>query len=64
VNVANTAEQGAAALEGAGLADRHVPETALNVIAVAVSIGISLLATLYPSGAVARELPAEALRNE
>jgi lipoprotein-releasing system permease protein len=35
-----------------------------GVIVAAVSIGISLLATLYPSGAAARVLPAEALRYE
>jgi lipoprotein-releasing system permease protein len=34
------------------------------VIVAAVSIGISLLATLYPSSAAARVLPAEALRYE
>ena len=35
-----------------------------GVIVSAVSIGISLLATLYPSSAAARILPAEALRHE
>ena len=35
-----------------------------GVIVSAVSIGISLLATLYPSSAAARMLPAEALRYE
>jgi lipoprotein-releasing system permease protein len=35
-----------------------------GVIVTAVSIGISLLATLYPSSAAARVLPAEALRYE
>src|ERR1039458_3844776 len=35
-----------------------------GVIVSAVSIGISLLATLYPSSAAARILPAEALRYE
>jgi lipoprotein-releasing system permease protein len=35
-----------------------------GVIVAAVSIGISLLATLYPSSAAARVLPAEALRYE
>ena len=35
-----------------------------GVIVAAVSIGISLLATLYPSSAAARILPAEALRYE
>jgi lipoprotein-releasing system permease protein len=35
-----------------------------GVIVAAVSIGISLLATLYPSSSAARVLPAEALRYE
>jgi lipoprotein-releasing system permease protein len=35
-----------------------------GLIVAAVSIGISLLATLYPSSAAARVLPAEALRYE
>jgi lipoprotein-releasing system permease protein len=35
-----------------------------GVIVSAVSIGISLLATLYPSSAASRILPAEALRYE
>jgi lipoprotein-releasing system permease protein len=35
-----------------------------GVIVAAVSIGISLLATLYPSHTAARILPAEALRYE
>jgi lipoprotein-releasing system permease protein len=35
-----------------------------GVIVAAVSIGISLLATLYPSSAAARIRPAEALRYE
>ncbi len=35
-----------------------------GVIVSAVSIGISLLATIYPSSAAARVLPAEALRYE
>ena len=35
-----------------------------GIIVSAVSIGISLLATLYPSSAAARILPAEALRYE
>jgi lipoprotein-releasing system permease protein len=35
-----------------------------GLIVAAVSIGISLLATLYPSSAAARILPAEALRYE
>jgi lipoprotein-releasing system permease protein len=34
------------------------------VIVSAVSIGMSLLATLYPSTAAARVMPAEALRYE
>jgi lipoprotein-releasing system permease protein len=33
-------------------------------IVVAVSLGVSLIATLYPSGSAARVLPAEALRYE
>ena len=41
-------------------APRHID----GVIVAAVSIGISLLATLYPSSAAARVLPAEALRYE
>ncbi len=35
-----------------------------GIIVSAVSVGISLLATLYPSSAAARVLPAEALRYE
>jgi lipoprotein-releasing system permease protein len=35
-----------------------------GVIVSAVAIGISLVATLYPSRAAARILPAEALRYE
>ena len=35
-----------------------------GVVIAAVSLGVSLLATLYPSGAAARVLPAEALRYE
>ncbi|NYF80002.1 FtsX-like permease family protein [Granulicella arctica] len=34
------------------------------VIVAAVSLGVSLVATLYPSGSAARVLPAEALRYE
>jgi lipoprotein-releasing system permease protein len=34
------------------------------LIVSVVSIGISLLATLYPSSAASRILPAEALRYE
>ena len=40
------------------------PRAIDGVIVSAVSIGISLLATLYPSAAAARILPAEALRYE
>jgi lipoprotein-releasing system permease protein len=40
------------------------PRVMDGVIVSAVSIGISLLATLYPSYAAARVLPAEALRYE
>ena len=40
------------------------PRVMHGVIVAAVSIGISLLATLYPSSAAARVLPAEALRYE
>jgi lipoprotein-releasing system permease protein len=40
------------------------PRAIDGVIVAAVSIGISLLATLYPSWAAARVLPAEALRYE
>jgi lipoprotein-releasing system permease protein len=40
------------------------PRVMDGVIVFAVSIGISLLATLYPSSAAARVLPAEALRYE
>jgi lipoprotein-releasing system permease protein len=35
-----------------------------GVIVGAVSLGVSLIATLYPSGSAARVLPAEALRYE
>ncbi len=35
-----------------------------GVVVAAVSLGVSLLATLYPSSAAARVLPAEALRYE
>ncbi len=35
-----------------------------GLVVAAVSVGVSLLATLYPSGAAARVLPAEALRYE
>jgi len=40
------------------------PQPWMGVIVSAVSIGISLLATLYPSTSAARVLPAEALRYE
>jgi lipoprotein-releasing system permease protein len=40
------------------------PRVIDGVIVSAVSIGISLLATLYPSSSAARVLPAEALRYE
>jgi lipoprotein-releasing system permease protein len=40
------------------------PRALDGVIVSAVSIGISLLATLYPSSSAARVLPAEALRYE
>ncbi len=40
------------------------PRAIDGVIVSIVSIGISLLATLYPSGSAARILPAEALRYE
>jgi lipoprotein-releasing system permease protein len=40
------------------------PRAMHGVIVAAASIGISLLATLYPSSAAARVLPAEALRYE
>jgi lipoprotein-releasing system permease protein len=40
------------------------PRAIDGVIVAAVSLGISLLATLYPSSAAARVLPAEALRYE
>jgi len=40
------------------------PRAIHGVIVSAVSIGISILATLYPSSAAAGVLPAEALRYE
>jgi len=41
-----------------------VPRIIDAVIVAAVSLGVSLLATLYPSSSAARVLPAEALRYE
>jgi lipoprotein-releasing system permease protein len=40
------------------------PRILHGVIVTALSLGVSLLATLYPSGSAARVLPAEALRYE
>ena len=40
------------------------PRLAEALIVAAVSLGISLLATLYPSNSAARVLPAVALRYE
>jgi len=40
------------------------PSWKAGVLVAAVSIGVSLLATLYPSSSAARILPAEALRYE
>ncbi len=40
------------------------PRAIHGVIVAVVSIGISLLATLYPSSSAARVLPAQALRYE
>ena len=40
------------------------PKVVDAVIVAAVSLGVSLIATLYPSGSAARVLPAEALRYE
>jgi lipoprotein-releasing system permease protein len=40
------------------------PRILHGVIVAALSLGVSLLATLYPSGSAARVLPAEALRYE
>jgi len=40
------------------------PSWQAGVLVAAVSIGVSLLATLYPSSSAARILPAEALRYE
>jgi len=48
-----------------GVATRaFAPRPLDGVIVAAVSIGISLLATLYPATSAARVLPAEALRYE
>jgi lipoprotein-releasing system permease protein len=35
-----------------------------GVLVTALSLGVSLLATIYPSASAARVLPAEALRYE
>jgi lipoprotein-releasing system permease protein len=40
------------------------PRVMHGVLVTALSLGVSLLATLYPSGAAAKVLPAEALRYE
>jgi lipoprotein-releasing system permease protein len=40
------------------------PRILHGVIVAALSLGVSLLATLYPSSSAARVLPAEALRYE
>jgi lipoprotein-releasing system permease protein len=40
------------------------PRIIHGVVVTAVSLGVSLLATLYPSSSAARVLPAEALRYE
>jgi lipoprotein-releasing system permease protein len=40
------------------------PRVVDAVIVAAVSLGVSLIATLYPSSSAARVLPAEALRYE
>jgi lipoprotein-releasing system permease protein len=40
------------------------PKVLDAVIVAAVSLGVSLIATIYPSGSAARVLPAEALRYE
>src|SRR6202034_341721 len=40
------------------------PQVMDGILVAAVSIGVALLATLYPSSTAARILPAEALRYE
>ena len=40
------------------------PRFADGLLVVGLSVGVALLATLYPSSAAARVLPAEALRYE
>jgi lipoprotein-releasing system permease protein len=40
------------------------PKLVDALIVAAVSLGVSLVATLYPSGSAAKVLPAEALRYE
>jgi lipoprotein-releasing system permease protein len=40
------------------------PRVMDGVIVAAVALGVSLLATLYPSSSAAKVLPAEALRYE
>jgi lipoprotein-releasing system permease protein len=40
------------------------PRVMDGVIVAAVALGVSLLATIYPSGSAAKVLPAEALRYE